>query len=97
MSAANYVEAATVADHTARERGGADFDNLLERLEIVIAPVTVAQATLARRAYQIFGKGNHPARLNFGDCFAYALSKDTSRPLLFKGDDFGKTDVLAVL
>jgi ribonuclease VapC len=56
-------------------------------------PVTVAQADLARAAYRRFGRGHHPARLNFGDCFAYALARETGEVLLFKGDDFSRTDV----
>jgi ribonuclease VapC len=62
---------------------------------IGIEPVTEAQARIARQAYLDFGRGNHPAGLNFGDCFAYALAKTTGEPLLFKGDDLGQTDVRA--
>jgi ribonuclease VapC len=58
-----------------------------------IVPVTAAQAELARAAYRRFGRGNHPARLNFGDCFAYALARETGEALLFKGEDFSRTDV----
>lgn len=64
---------------------------------IQIIPVTEQQAEIGRQAYLVFGKGNHPARLNFGDCFAYALAKATGEPLLFKGDDFVHTDVTAAL
>jgi ribonuclease VapC len=60
-----------------------------------IVPVTAAQAELARAAYRRFGRGNHPARLNFGDCFAYALARETGEALLFKGEDFSRTDVTA--
>ena len=56
-------------------------------------PVTVEHAELARTAYRRFGRGNHPARLNFGDCFAYALARETGEPLLYKGGDFGQTDI----
>jgi ribonuclease VapC len=63
------------------------------RAEIVIEAVTVEQAHLARQAFLDFGKGRHPAQLNFGDCFAYALAKATGEPLLFKGMDFSKTDI----
>ncbi len=64
--------------------------------EIEVRPVTIEQARLAREAYRDYGKGSgHPARLNFGDCFAYALAKDAGEPLLFKGDDFRQTDVTA--
>jgi ribonuclease VapC len=65
----------------------------LRRADIVIEPVTVEQAHLARQAFLDFGKGRHPAGLNFGDCFAYALVKATGEPLLYKGMDFSKTDV----
>ena len=66
-----------------------------EEAGIAIVPVTSQQAHLAREAYQKFGKGNHPAKLNMGDCFAYALAKARSEPLLFKGDDFRHTDIEA--
>ena len=65
------------------------------RASIIIEPVTVEQAHLARQAFVDFGKGRHPAALNFGDCFAYALAKITGEPLLFKGEDFRKTDITA--
>jgi ribonuclease VapC len=58
-----------------------------------LEPVTKAQVRIVRQAYIDFGKGNHPAGLNFGDCFAYALAKATGEPLLFKGDDFARTDI----
>jgi ribonuclease VapC len=61
--------------------------------EIELIPVSVPQATIARRVWRTFGRGVHPARLNFGDCFAYALSKETREPLLFKGNNFAQTDV----
>jgi len=77
------------------ESGVRDLDVLVAHYEIEIADVTKAQAQAARRAFMKYGKGVHPARLNFGDCFAYALAKDTGEPLLFKGEDFGKTDVAA--
>jgi len=75
---------------------GRQCDVFFRRAEIVIEPVTVEQAHLARQAFLDFGKGRHPARLNFGDCFAYALAKATGEPLLFKGDDFSKTDIRPV-
>ena len=61
--------------------------------EIIVKSVTEEQAHLARQAYFDFGKGRHPAGLNFGDCFAYALAKAMGEPLLFKGADFSKTDI----
>ena len=67
---------------------------MLHAIEIVIEPVTEVDAILARDAFLRYGKGRHPARLNFGDCFSYALAKRLGEPLLFKGDDFILTDVL---
>jgi len=73
------------------------FDELVREAQIIIEPVTEAQAQIAREAYRDFGKGSgHQAKLNFGDCFAYALAKVTGEPLLFKGDDFAKTDIKVV-
>lgn len=70
------------------------FDALVRQAAICIVPVSVEQAALARDAYRIFGKGNgHPAKLNFGDCFSYALAKTQNDPLLFKGNDFLHTDL----
>ena len=69
----------------------------MRRAAISIEPVTVEQALLAREAFSDYGKGRHPAALNFGDCFSYALAKATGEPLLFKGDDFQKTDVIPAL
>jgi ribonuclease VapC len=96
MSSANAVEAWIVADRHANPAKGPALDALLETLGIDIVPVTVQHARLARTAYHTYGKGRHPAGLNFGDCFAYALAKATDLPLLFKGDDFGQTDVPVV-
>jgi ribonuclease VapC len=96
MSSANAVEAWIVADRHANPAKGPALDALLETLGIDIVPVTVQHARLARTAYHTYGKGRHPAGLNFGDCFAYALAKATGLPLLFKGDDFGQTDVEVV-
>ncbi len=72
---------------------GFELDLVVERTPIELAPVTVEQVQVARRAWRRFGKGNHPAGLNFGDCFAYALADSTGAPLLFKGRDFALTDV----
>jgi ribonuclease VapC len=72
------------------------FNDLLKAADVIIEPVTVEQAHIARDAYRDFDRGSgHPAKLNFGDCFAYALAKAKSEPLLFKGHDFAKTDVAA--
>ncbi len=94
LSAANFVEAAAVIDGSRDPVASRRYDDLLREARLIIEPVTEAQARLARYAYRDFGKGSgHPARLNFGDCFAYALAKDTNEPLLFKGTDFAATDV----
>jgi len=70
------------------------FDDLIREAQIIVEPATEAQARIAREAYRDFGNGSgHPAKLNFGDCFAYALAKVTAEPLLFKGDDFARTDI----
>lgn len=97
ISAANYVEAAVVVESQSPAGGGRQFDTFIRRAGITIEPVTEEQALLARQAYADFGKGRHPAGLNFGDCFSYALSKALREPLLFKGNDFSRTDIQAVL
>jgi ribonuclease VapC len=98
LSAANFVEAAAVIDGSRDPVASRKLDDLLAEAEISIAPVTAAQAHLARSAYRDFGKGSgHPACLNFGDCFAYALAKESGEPLLFKGDDFTHTDIAAAV
>ena len=98
ISAASYLEAAIVADRLPESPGAATFDDLIEQLSIVVEPLTARQAAIARAAYGLFGKGvGHPARLNFGDCFAYALAKDLDEPRLFIGQDFIHTDVRRVL
>jgi ribonuclease VapC len=97
MSAANLLEAGIVVDQQLGLSAGRRLDAFVERAGIEIAPVTEAQVRLARQAYIDFGKGNHPAGLNFGDCFAYALAKATGEPLLFKGDDFARTDIVPAL
>jgi len=97
ISAANLLEAGIVIDNQAGLSAGRQLDALVERARMDVAPVTYEHVRIARQAYLDFGKGNHPAGLNFGDCFAYALAKTTGEPLLFKGDDFAKTDVLGAL
>lgn len=94
VSAVNFVEAAAVIDASRDPIASRRFDDLLEAAGVAIEPVTARQAIMAREAYRDFGKGSgHPAKLNFGDCFAYALAKEMNEPLLFKGDDFAHTDV----
>ena len=98
LSAANYLEAAIVIDGSRDAVASRRFDELIAKAGLVIAPVTERHARIARAAYRDFGKGSgHPAKLNFGDCFAYALAKTTSEPLLFKGNDFSHTDVRPAL
>jgi len=93
ISAANFVEVAIVVEAQTKASGSRQFDAFFRRAGIVIEPVTEEQSHLARQAYTDFGKGRHKAGLNFGDCFAYALAKATGEPLLFKGEDFRKTDI----
>jgi len=98
VSAVNYVEAAVVIDGSRNPVASRRFDDLFREAQLVVEPVTEAQARIAREAYRDFGKGTgHRAGLNFGDCFAYALAKATGEPILFKGDDFRHTDVTSVL
>ena len=94
LSAANFLEAALVIDASRDPVASRRFDELIKVAQIIIEPVTEDQARIARDAYRDFGKrSGHAAKLNIGDCFAYALAKITGEPLLFKGDDFGHTDV----
>jgi ribonuclease VapC len=94
ISAATYLETAVVIDSVRNPIVSAALDALLAQSKTTIEPVTPAQARIAREAYRNFGKGSgHPARLNFGDCFSYALAKDKAEPLLFKGTDFAATDI----
>ncbi len=96
ISPINFVEAAVRADQRGEQTSNA-LDEIIKVSGIKIAAVTARQTRLAREAYQRFGKGNHEAKLNLGDCFAYALAKARGEPLLFKGDDFRHTDVEAAL
>jgi ribonuclease VapC len=93
LSAANLVETSIVIEARVGEAGGRELDLLLHKAAIDIVPVDADQAELARHAYRQFGKGRHPAGLNYGDCFAYALAQSAGEPLLCKGDDFSNTDV----
>ena len=94
MSVVNYVEAGVVADAAKSPAISRQLDELIRVAGVEIRPVTPEQGRLAREAYRDFGRGTgHPAKLNFGDCFAYALAKETGEPLLFKGTDFSETDL----
>jgi ribonuclease VapC len=97
LSAASYLETSIVIDGSGDDNASANLDLFLDRLLVEIMPVTAKQARLARAAYARFGKGrDHPAKLNFGDCFSYALAIDRDEPLMFKGNDFGHTDVRTI-
>lgn len=93
MSAANWVEAAIVVDAYKNPAAAVRFDDLFDVLRLRVESVTVEDAFRARAAYSDYGRGHHPGRLNYGDCFAYALAKRCSEPLLFKGNDFAQTDI----
>ncbi len=92
MSVVSLVEAAIVVESRGGTAAGHALDVLLEKATVELEPVTSEHANAARRAWRRFGKGNHPAALNFGDCFSYALAEATGEPLLFKGNDFARTD-----
>jgi ribonuclease VapC len=97
ISAGSFLELSIVIEGQIGAEALRQCDMFLRRAGIVIEPFTVEQAHIARQAFHDFGKGRHPAGLNFGDCFAYALAKFTGEPLLFKGEDFKKTDITAAL
>lgn len=97
ISAPNFVELAIVIEGQLGPDASRQCDVFFRRASIVIEPFSVEQAHLARQAFLDFGKGRHPAALNFGDCFSYALAKAAGEPLLFKGEDFRKTDIEAVV
>ena len=94
MSVVNYLEAAIVLESRGGPSSARELDHFIERAKIELTPVTVRQGELARDAWRRYGKGRRPRGLNLGDCFAYALAIDTGEPLLFKGDDFTRTDVV---
>ena len=93
MSAANVLEAGIVLEARRGEAAGQNLDVFLQQANAEIVPVDAEQAAIARRAWRMVGKGRHPAALNFGDCFAYALAKFLNEPLLAKGNDFTQTDI----
>ena len=96
MSTASFVESSIVVEKRRGAEGLMRLDQLIERSSIELVPVDVIQAYIARSAYRRYGKGRHRAALNFGDCFAYALAMTLNEPLLFKGNDFSRTDVAQV-
>ena len=93
MSVANALEASIVVEGRGGAEAGDEFDAFLQSAGIELTPVTTEHLVAARRAWRRFGKGNHAAALNFGDCFAYALAETTGESLLFKGNDFTRTDI----
>jgi ribonuclease VapC len=97
MSVSSYLEAAIYVDRNGDEVRRAMLDTFLEEFAIKLEPISVEQARIARQAFQLFGKGRHAAGLNYGDCFTYALAKTTREPLLFKGHDFDKTDIVSAV
>jgi ribonuclease VapC len=97
MSVASFVECSLVLEARFGQDGVRDLDLFIARAQVTLAPVDTGQAYVARQAWRKFGKGRHAAGLNFGDCFAYALSRTLAEPLLFKGSDFALTDVDAAI
>ena len=96
ISAARLLETAIVVEARHGLAGGEKLDQFINSASVQIEPATVEQSAIARMAYRRYGKGRHPAGLNYGDCFAYALAKAVDEPLLFKGADFVLTDIEAV-
>lgn len=97
MSVISVLEASIVVEARKGPSGGRELDLLLHRAAVEVVPFTMEQLALARDAYRRFGRGNHPATLNFGDCCTYALAVALGEPLLFKGNDFARTDLRRVL
>ena len=97
LSVVSHLELSIVLERQAKPEAARQAEAFLRAASIVIEPVTLHQGALARQAYYDFGRGRHRARLNLGDCFPYALAKAMNEPLLFKGDDFARTDVRAAL
>lgn len=95
LSAVSRLELSIVLERQARPEAARQAEAFVRAASIVVEPVTLQQGELARQAYYDFGSGRHRARLNLGDCFPYALAKAMDEPLLFKGDDFARTDVRA--
>lgn len=97
MSVASFVELSMVVENQLGPEGMRQAEAFFRRAGVVIEPVTVDHGELARQAFLDFGKGRHKAGLNYGDCFSYALAKATGEPLLFKGNDFGQTDITSAV
>ena len=98
ISAGSYVEAAIVLNRRRDPALDGKFEAMMNDVGFVVEPVTPEQARIARQAYRDYGRGSgHPAQLNFGDCFSYALARDKREPILFKGDDFIHTDLRSAL
>ena len=97
ISAASFLEVSVVAEAREGDRGIRQCDSFLRSAGATVEPFTEEHALLARQGFSDYGKRRHKANLNFGDCFSYALAKATGEPLLFKGDDFSKTDIQPAL
>ena len=97
MSAFSVLETGIVVEARKGEAGGRELDLLIHRVQIEIVAMNADQTELARAAWRKYGKGNHPAGLNIGDCCAYALAKYSGEPLLFRGNDFSQTDIQAAI
>jgi ribonuclease VapC len=97
ISTATLVETSIVIEARYGAEGLRDLDQLISRAQIEIVPVDIEQAHAARRAFSLYGKGRHPAGLNYGDCFPYALATVLGAPLLYKGSDFAQTDLASVV
>ncbi len=97
LGAFNALETGIVVEARKGEVGGRELDLLMHRAQIEIVAMNADQAELARAAWRKYGRGNHPAGLNIGDCYAYALAKYSGEPLLFKGGDFSQTDIQAAI
>jgi len=98
ISAGSYLEASIVVDRYRNPKISARFDEIVEHPKFAIEPVTAEQARIARQAYRDYGKGSgHPANLNFGDCFSYALAREKRESILYKGDDFVHTDLRSAI
>ena len=97
ISSFNALESGIVVEARKGEAGGRELDLLMHRAQIEIVAMNADQTELARAAWRKYGKGNHPAGLNIGDCCAYALAKYSGEPLLFKGNDFSQTDIRAAI